>query len=330
MKHLFPRFVEPMKARSETELPSGRDWIFEIKFDGIRAIAVIDEVRAKLLSRRPRDITHEFPDISRALTKAIRRPCVLDGEIVAFDPQGRSSFQLLQNRRSANSNGNPHCYMIFDIMNLEGRDLCLEPLLARRELLKKLVTNKATDLLRFSQSVEGDSKTVWKHTVKLGLEGIIAKRRDSAYEPGRRSGAWLKIKTHNEQEFVIGGYTAPQGSRLFFGSIAVGYYQGADLLFAARVGTGFDTRALKSLHTLFQKFRSDQCPFMNLPATRRSRFGGGLTPAEMRKCTWLKPELVCQVRFLEWTHDNNLRQPVFVGLRDDKPAARVVRELSAT
>jgi bifunctional non-homologous end joining protein LigD len=155
-----------------------------------------------------------------------------------------------------------------------------------------------------------------------GLEGLIAKQRDSKYETGQRSGAWAKFKWNLEQEFVIGGYTPPKGARPYFGAILVGFYEGKKLLFASKVGSGFDTELLKSLLDRFQKYRRPGCPFVNLP----EKLPGGLTPAEMRTCTWLKPELVCQIRFTEWTRDNHLRHPLFLGLREDKPASEVVRE----
>jgi bifunctional non-homologous end joining protein LigD len=159
-----------------------------------------------------------------------------------------------------------------------------------------------------------------------GLEGLIAKRRDSKYEPGRRSGAWVKFKWTNEQEFVIGGYSEPKGSRAHFGALLVGYYEKGKLLFAAKVGTGFDQKLLTSLHDKFKNLVRPDCPFANLPEKISGRWGQGLSASEMRRCTWLEPNLVCQVRFAEWTRDNHLRQPAFLGLRDDKEPKEVVRE----
>jgi bifunctional non-homologous end joining protein LigD len=161
-----------------------------------------------------------------------------------------------------------------------------------------------------------------------GLEGLIAKRSDSKYETGRRSGAWLKFKWTAEQEFVIGGYSAPRGSRKHFGAVLVGYYEGKKLRFASKVGTGFDQRTLKDLYGRFQKLVGSDCPFVNLPELA-GRFGRGLTRAEMKRCTWLEPKLVCQIRFAEWTRDGHLRQPAFLGLREDKQPEEVVREKPA-
>jgi bifunctional non-homologous end joining protein LigD len=160
-----------------------------------------------------------------------------------------------------------------------------------------------------------------------GLEGLIAKQRESKYELGRRSGAWVKFKWTAEQEFVIGGYTSPQGARSHFGALLVGYHEKGKLLFASKVGTGFNEKVLKSLYDQFQKMRRDKCPFDNLPEKKTSsRWGRPFTVAEMKRCTWVEPKLVCQIRFAEWTRDHHLRQPAFLGLREDKDAKEVVRE----
>jgi bifunctional non-homologous end joining protein LigD len=162
----------------------------------------------------------------------------------------------------------------------------------------------------------------------LGLEGLIGKRADSPYQAGKRSGAWIKLKLHHDQEMVIGGFTDPEGSRKHFGSLLVGYYENGNLLFAGKVGTGFNEALLKSLAEEFESIKSEVCPFKNLPEKKSSRYGAGITASEMRSCHWLKPKLVCQVKFSEWTRDGKLRQPVFLGLRDDKAAREVVREIS--
>ncbi len=314
-----------MKALTKAELPTEPGWSFELKLDGIRAIAYRDGATLRIFSRRPRDLTAEYPEIVAALRKLPGTKWIMDGEIVALDERGHTSFQLLQNRQRTDRASLPILLYAFDLLNLNGRDLQSLPLRQRRELLRNFLP-AASDLVRFSASLDAPATTVWREVTRHGLEGVMAKRSDSVYESGRRSGAWLKIKSLREQEFVIGGYYPPGGSRKFFGSIIVGYYEGNQLMFASKVGTGFDHATLKSLFTLFQKYRLEECPFANLPVKRRGRFGQSLTASEMRKCTWIKPELVCQVRFLEWTDDNNLRQPVFLGLRDDKRARDVVRE----
>ena len=161
---------------------------------------------------------------------------------------------------------------------------------------------------------------------KLGLEGLIGKRKDSVYDAGRRSGAWIKLKPHQQQEVVIGGYTNPAGSRHYFGALLIGYYEDGELKFAGKVGTGFDSKGLKMLHARLSPLVSERCLFVNLPDRNQGTYGQNITLAEMKRCHWVQPRLVCQVKFSEWTRDGKLRQPVFLGLRDDKPAEEVVRE----
>jgi bifunctional non-homologous end joining protein LigD len=171
-----------------------------------------------------------------------------------------------------------------------------------------------------------DAKKLLKYAEKLGLEGLIGKRKGSLYEAGGRSGAWIKLKLQQEQEFVIGGYTEPEGSRSHFGSVLVGFYQGRNLCFAGKVGTGFNRQLLEEMHAKFKGITQQTCPFADLPEVRGGRSGQGITATQMKRCHWLQPILVCQVKFAEWTRDARLRQPVFLGLREDKSAKEVVRE----
>jgi len=314
-------FVEPMMARLQSYLPEEPGWEFEIKLDGIRAIGIKNGKSVHLFSRRPRELTEDFTEIANALTKLSSKQFVVDGEIVAFDDEGRTSFQILQNRGQEAIETH---FILFDLIRLNGKSLISSPLAERRAQLQKLLA-KARAPLKFSESLDAPPKKIWTEIKRLGLEGIIAKRVDSKYEPGRRGGAWLKVKAQNEQEFVIGGYTPSQGSRKFFGSIFVGHYENGKLMFASGVGSGFTHRTLEMLFKQFQKLRTPNCPFANLP-WRKSR--GGFSMADMRRATWLEPKLVCQVKFFEWTRDGNLRQPVFLGLREDKKLAEVVREIS--
>lgn len=311
-----------MLAQLTDRLPPGPDWLFEVKLDGIRAVGIKDGRAVRLFSRRPRELTTNFPEIVAALAALPSRQLVVDGEIVALDPQGRSSFQLLQRLQQTPHSPPPVVYYLFDLLHEDGHDLTRLPLVERKQRLEQLL-QRASPLLRYSAPLEAPPAKLWPRIVELGLEGVIAKRRDSRYEIGRRSGAWLKIKTHHEQEFVIGGYTAPQGTRPYFGSVLVGHYDENRLQFVGRVGTGFNARLLETLYRQFQEYRVASCPFANLPTQRDGRFGQGITAAEMRRCVWLKPVLVCQVRFQEWTRDAQLRQPVFLGLRDDKRAKDV-------
>jgi bifunctional non-homologous end joining protein LigD len=208
---------------------------------------------------------------------------------------------------------------------LNGKDLTRLPLVERKTQLKKILGNKS-GLIRYSASLGDDAKRLLKLAKKTGLEGLVCKRKDSVYEAGECSGAWVKLKFHKEQEFVIGGFTNPEGSRQHFGALLLGVYDKGKLKFCGKVGTGFAVKLLKSLNSQFQGIAQDECPFSNLPEKRSGRFGGGITAAEMKRCHWVKPQMVCQIKFAEWTRDEKLRQPVFLGLREDKEASEVVHE----
>ena len=252
---------------------------------------------------------------------------VIDGEIVALDPKGISSFQLLQAFELGEKRP-PIFFYAFDLLRLNGKDLRGQSLVERKAKLEKILEAKSS-LIRYSASLGEDGKKLLNHAQKLGLEGLIGKRKESVYEPGRRSGAWVKLKLHHEQEFIIGGYTSPGGSRQYFGALLLGFYEKRNLKFCGKVGTGFDEKLLKSLNSQFQGIAQNECPFSNLPEKRSGRFGAGITVAEMKRCHWVKPQMVCQIKFSEWTRDEKLRQPVFLGLREDKEAFEVVREKAA-
>jgi bifunctional non-homologous end joining protein LigD len=318
-------FIEPMKARVADSPPSpSRDWIYEIKFDGYRAIAFKNGASVRLFSRNEKDFGEKFPEIVEAISAIDSDDAIIDGEIVALDPKGVSSFQQLQAIEIGSKRPALYFYA-FDLLHLNGKDLRREPLVQRKEQLEQLLKD-APDTIRFSASLEGNPQKLLAQAQKMGLEGLVGKRKDSLYEPGKRSGAWIKLKLRREQEFVIGGYTNPEGSRTNFGALLVGFYQGKKLKFCGKVGTGFNAKLLASLHAQFQKIAREKCPFVNLPETRGSPYSPRITASEMRKCHWIKPELVCQVQFSEWTRDEKLRQPAFLGLREDKSADEVVRE----
>jgi bifunctional non-homologous end joining protein LigD len=320
---LFPRFVEPMKARlSDGPLPG--NWIYEVKFDGFRALAFKNGSQCRLLSRNDKDFSGKFPQVFKAIEELDLEDVIIDGEIVALDNQGRSSFQLLQAYDLGQEKPRLF-YYVFDLLRLDGKDLRDLPVTERKAILEKAVTN-APNIIRFSISLTGDVSKLLKEAAKLNLEGIIGKRANSTYEAGRRSGSWIKIKLHQEQEMVIGGYTDPEGSRTEFGSLLIGYYENGKLLCAGKVGTGFNDALLRSLGKTLRSIPEEACPFTNLPEKRAGRYGAGITRAVMKRCHWVKPKLVCQVRFSEWTRDGKLRQPAFLGLRDDKSAKEVVRE----
>jgi bifunctional non-homologous end joining protein LigD len=316
------RFIAPMKALSVDEVPAG-EWRLEIKLDGYRAIAVINDGEIELWSRNHKPLTADYPEVVAALKKLPCRNAVVDGEVVALDEHGHSRFQLLQNRDSTSRPA--IVYYAFDLLHHDGRSLLATPIEERQMALEVLI-GKGSEALRYSPVFEVPPEKLLEQVRKQGLEGIIAKTPGSVYEPDRRSGTWLKCKVHGEQEFVIGGFTPPKNSRAHFGALLVGYYENGQLQYAGKVGSGFNAARLAALHREFMKRRTDECPFANLPSPKRSRFGGGMTASMMKQVTWVKPELVAQVQFTEWTEEGSLRHPVFLGLREDKNARDVVRE----
>jgi bifunctional non-homologous end joining protein LigD len=318
------RFIEPMKAKLVKESPATGDWIYELKFDGIRLIGLKKDGKVSLLSRNENELTKRFPEIVEAIKTLPARECVIDGEVVALDEQGRSSFQLLQ-AREMEGRKSPVYFYAFDLLQLDGKSLLSLPLEARKNVLEKLCGGVG-DPIRYSGAIGGDAQRLLEEVKRRGLEGIIGKQRNSVYEPGRRSGAWIKLKCVSEQEFVIGGYTPPQGSRKYFGAILVGYYENKKLVFAGKVGTGFTTKSLSMLYKKFQKEARDDCPFVDLPSKQNGQWVQDITPSMMRKMHWINPVFVCEIKFAEWTRDKKLRAPVFLGLREDKMPGEVVRE----
>jgi bifunctional non-homologous end joining protein LigD len=323
-KKLPVQFIEPMKARLAESPPHGDDWIYEIKFDGFRALAFKNGGDVRLLSRNEKDFGEKFPDIVGAIASLKIDDAILDGEIVALDKNGISSFQLLQ-AYELGEKRQPLFYYVFDLLRLDGKDLKAQPLVERKAQLEKIL-KKNSGIVRLSASFGENAEKLLKSVEKLGLEGLIGKRKNSIYETGRRSGAWIKLKLHREQEFVIGGYSDPEGSRQHFGALLIGFHKKKKLTFCGKVGTGFNTKLLGSLFSQFQNIAREDCPFVNLPETRGSRYSPRITASEMKKCHWVEPQMVAQIKFSEWTRDEKLRQPVFLGLREDKDAAEVVRE----
>jgi bifunctional non-homologous end joining protein LigD len=322
------KFVEPMKAKFVATPPRGKEWIYELKFDGYRAIAIKNGSKVELLSRSNKDLSARFPDVIDSVASLKPDGLMLDGEIVALDEEGRSSFQLLQGLEMGTVRP-PIIYYVFDVLYENGESLQDLPFTKRRARLQKILGAKGRGLIRISGEIHGDPHRLLEETGKHGLEGIVGKKSDSIYEAGRRSGAWIKLKSVNEQEFVIGGWTPPKGTRSHFGALLIGYFAKGNLHFAGKVGTGFDGTSLASLFKTLKPLQQPVSPFTNLPEKTPGRWGGNITPAEMKRCKWVKPELVCQIKFAEWTRDGKLRQPVFLGLRDDKAAHKVVRERPA-
>src|ERR1700731_1715643 len=297
----LPDFIEPMKAKLVDSMPLG-DWIYEIKFDGYRALALRGGSETRILSGKQKDLGTKFPEVKDSIAALDVQDAIIDGEIVALDEKGRSSFQLLQGFDMGQEKP-PIVFYAFDLLRLNGKDLQGLPIEERKAKLEELL-KKPPGVIRYSISFTKDIPELLERAGKLGLEGLIGKRAGSRYEAGKRTGAWIKLKLHLEQEFVIGGYTDPEGGRKCFGSLLVGFYERKNLKFAGRVGTGFSDQLLRSLYSDLNKIQVEECPFYNLPATGRSRWDQGLTAAEMKRCRWVKPAVVSQIKFTEWTRDD--------------------------
>jgi DNA ligase D-like protein (predicted ligase) len=271
-----------------------------------------------LFSRNEKVLNKRFPKVVDALT-SLSSDFVLDGELVAFDSQGKPSFQVLQNNQSL---ALPVYFYAFDILNRDGELLLSLSIERRRELLHKLLP-APEDPLRLSLQLQAPSGHVLEAVRKLGLEGVVGKRISSIYEPGKRSGAWIKHRTNREQEFVIGGYIPGVHG---FDSLLVGVYENKQLIFVAKVKNGFMPRNREEIFPALKKLRAAHCSFKNLPEKRASRWGESLTAEKMKEYRWVKPMLVCQVAFVQWTDAGHLRHCTFVAMRDDKKPAEVVRE----
>jgi DNA ligase D-like protein (predicted ligase) len=294
-------------------------WEYQLKLDGYRAVAFKAGGRIHLRSRNDNDFSTRYPSVVRGLAR-LPDETVIDGEVVALDHDGRPSFGALQNASSAQA---AIVYYVFDVMVLDGRDITSEPLSVRRELLEQEVLPLLADPVRYTGSLDASLSDLIHAVTTQGFEGLVAKRRNSRYESGLRTGAWMKMRINRGQELVIGGYTI--GTKTF-DALIIGYYEGDRLLYASRTRNGF-TPALRQ--QLFKKFRAleiPSCPFINLPEARSGRWGQGLTKEKMADCRWLKPVLVGQFEFVEWTEDNHLRHTKFVALREDKSARDVTRE----
>ena len=307
-----------MYAQLVQQLPEDSDWLYEVKFDGYRCLADRDAAGLTLWSRRGNDLTAQFPNIAKACEELPPRT-LLDGEVVAIDENGRISFNLLQHHRSQ---AQALLFYAFDVVIHRGINLLNEPLSKRRKVLsdlKKPLTRKAT-AVPLSESIDATPTELIGVVKEFGFEGVIAKRKDSCYEPGKRSGAWLKYKVNKSQEFVIGGYTP--GNPL--DALIVGYYDDHKLIYAAKFRDGFVPRLRRDVWQKLKGIDIADCPFANLPEKKRTQFS--LTREEMKNCIWLKPQHVAQIEFTEWTPDGHLRHSKFVGFRDDKDPREVVGE----
>ena len=293
--------IDPMLATLVAGPFSRPGWVNEEKYDGVRALAYRKGRDIKLFSRNLKESTAEFPEIAGALAGLSGGDFVLDGEIVAFDTQGVSRFQILQ-RRALDDRITP-VFAVFDCLEIKGKAMLKSALRARREAVETLVPDNEGQLL-VARRLSSNGFEAFKAAQAKGWEGIIAKDEGSCYEPGKRSRSWLKIKCRKESEFVIGGYTAPEGHRHDFGALLVGLYEGRRLRFAGKVGTGFSEEVLADLARKMAPLAARNPPFEPVPRERG--------------VTWLRPRLVAQIKFAEWTQEGKLRQPAFLGLRDDK------------
>jgi bifunctional non-homologous end joining protein LigD len=310
-----PTNLSVQLATLVSDAPEGDDWLHEIKFDGYRMLCTITNGKAKFVSRNGKDWTAKFKNLAAEIAELPLKSAIIDGEVVIVDEEGRTSFQLMQNAfKSAGSA--PFVFYAFDLLFLNGYEVTAAHLEERKMLLQRIIPRDAVSAIKYSDHVVGKGPAFFAEASRLKLEGIISKRMGRPYVASRGYD-WLKVKCSLREEFVIGGFTKPSGSRKHFGALLLGYYDNNhDLIYAGRVGTGFDERALSSLRSKFDKLLLDKSAFKNL---------SGRT-GQAKDVTWLKPSLVAQVEFSNWTDERQLRHPSFQGLREDKAARNVVRD----
>ncbi len=305
---LMPEVIHPMLATLVDASFSNSEWIFETKWDGFRAICFVQKGKSRFVSRNQIDMTPQYPELVSVGKQLAAKEAILDGEIVALDKHGMPRFQLLQPRVGRKSGvealrGHGHIvYYVFDCLFVDGYDLTSCTVVERKAVLERIL--KPAGFLKLSEHIVGDGQAFFAQIEKFSLEGMMAKRAASPYVP-RRSRDWLKVKTVQRSEVVIGGYTQPRGSRAHFGALVVGLYRGKDLHYVAHVGGGFNQRSLTEIHKLMQPLKTKAGPFVDAAKTNE--------PVQ-----WIQPRLVGEVKFSEWTADLRLRHPVFVGLREDK------------
>jgi bifunctional non-homologous end joining protein LigD len=314
-KSPMPQRIDVELATLETSVPPGRQWLHEIKLDGYRLIAMVERGKTRLITRRHQDWTHRYRSIAQALNALPASSAILDGELVALLPSGLSSFQALQNSGQP-AESTRLVYYAFDLLYLDGYDLRKLPLIERKERLRELLNGGDSPLLQYCDHIDADGAAFLRESCRLGLEGIISKRRDRPYVAGR-SRDWVKVKCLGREELVIGGFTLSTADRRGIGALLVGYFHGKELIYAGRVGTGFNAQTLLDMRQRLEKLRQDECPFIDVPRKERGPM-----------VKWVRPELVAEIQFGAWTDGEVLRQPSFQGLREDKSAADVSRPAS--
>lgn len=314
----MPSAIIPMLATLVDGPFSDPDWLFETKWDGVRAICFLDNGKARFISRNQNELTIQYPELADIGKSISGRRAILDGEIVALDEQGVSRFQLLQPRLGRKNQTEiarlaAHtrlAYYVFDLLYLDGLNLMGCPLVDRKTQLEAII--KPGKNIRYSDHIIEHGKELYREVAKIPLEGVVAKLMSSTYVQ-RRSRDWLKIKTIQESEFVIGGYTKPRNSRSYFGALVMGLYERGQLHYVGHIGGGFNEKSLAQVYELLQPLKISKCPFAEKPLTNE--------PVQ-----WVKPQLMAQVKFAEWTADRRLRQPIFLGMRDDKKATEATFE----
>ena len=318
------QFVKPMLARPVNSLPSGANWLYELKLDGYRALVLKTGGVVTVFSRRGNILNVPFPSIARAF-KFLPDDTIVDGELVVLDEGGKPSFNALQHSRFTPEE---LYFYAFDLIAYQGRDVRKLPLVERRELLERRALKGMRDPVRLSVVFYESANTLIAAAKKAGLEGVVGKRADSRYESGERSGAWVKYKTNQGQELVIGGYKPGANG---FEYLLVGYYEerdyeGKDLIFIAKIRNGFTPALRRDIAARFARLKISRCPFANLPEAANARRGEAITAEVMKQILWLRPKLVAQIEYTEWTAGNHLRHSRFVALRDDKDAGEVKKE----
>ena len=307
-----------MAAKLVDELPEGDEWLYEVKLDGYRALVLKSGATVQIISRNNRDLTATYPAVAQAALRLRAESAVLDGELVALDAQGRPSFQALQHRSA-----HPHhrvVFYAFDLLHVDGDDHAALPLVRRKAALARVIRDSGVLEL---PALPGRAAQVIEAVRGIGLEGVVAKRKDSRYQAGLRPGDWVKLKLDRQQEFVIGGYRPGAHG---IDALVVGVYEGKALRFAGKVRAGFTPHTRRQVFARLEPLHRDACPFADLPSSRNSRWGGGITAEQMGEMQWVRPQVVAQIRFVEWTADSHLRHAAFLGLRDDKRARDVRRE----